>query len=79
MITLTMEAAAPSPKSIEGVVRRTPSGWEANFGDALVVGVYATEELAHRSLDLLRLKAAIAAGQPIERIPLRRPLRVRLP
>lgn len=57
-------------------MRRTPRGYDASFG-ALPVGVFASEELAWRSLDILRLKSGQDAGLPVAGIDLRLPLEVR--
>lgn len=57
-------------------VTRTPRGYEASFGP-LPVGVFASEELAWRSLDILRLKSGRDAGLPLASIALRLPLEVR--
>ena len=57
-------------------MRRTAAGWEAGFNQ-LLVGVYATEELAQRTLDILHLKAAADSHQPMERVELLLPLEVR--
>lgn len=64
----------PGPQG--GVVVRTPAGWEASFGDRVVVGVYATEELAVRTVDLLRLKTAVDAGRSLDAVELQLPLGV---
>ena len=70
------EGVGPAPAPGPGVVVRTPAGWEASFGDQLVVGVYATQELGVKALDLLRLKTGLDAGQAADAVALQLPLGV---
>ncbi len=67
------EGAAPAPQCC---VTRTPKGWEASFEQKLL-GAYATEELAVRSLDLLRLKRCLDDGCSPDAAELQLPLEVR--
>jgi hypothetical protein len=67
------EGRAPKARAL---VKRTARGWEASF-DQLLVGIFASEELAKRCLDTLRLKAAVDGGQRIAEVELLCPLQVR--
>jgi hypothetical protein len=66
--------AAPQAP-VPGEVRKCNRGYEASFG-ALVVGTFASQELAERALDLLKLKAAVDNGTALKAINFWRPLEV---
>ena len=65
----------PSGGPTLGSVTLTNRGWVAGFGDQLV-GTYASEELAQRCLDILRLKSGQDAGLAPDAVELALPLAV---
>ena len=65
----------PSGGPTLGSVTLTDRGWVAGFGDQLV-GTYASEELAQRCLDILRLKSGQDAGLAPDAVELALPLAV---
>lgn len=59
LTSLRLQASGGAMGQPQASVTCTAEGWQATFGAALAVGVFATAELAWRALDLLQIKSGL--------------------